>query len=191
VDSVILVVGPEEVDYARQEIVDRYGFSKVKMIVVGGRERYESVYLALKEGKTLGEGSYVLVHDGARAFITPELISKCIENVKKDKAVVLGMPVKDTIKVVSEDGWAAATPDRKTLWQVQTPQVFRYSLVKEAYRRLLEKQIGSVTDDAMVVEKMTDSRVRLVEGSYRNLKVTTPEDLECAEIFLKKNQISG
>ena len=100
------------------------------------------------------------------------------------------MPVKDTIKVVDGEGYAKTTPDRRTLWQVQTPQVFRYSLVREAYGRLMEKKISSVTDDAMVVETMTDTRVRLVEGSYRNLKITTPEDLEAAEIFLKKNQIS-
>ncbi len=190
VRNIVLVTAPEEIDYCREEIVRKYGISKVSRIVAGGAERYLSVERGLKALEGSGT-DYVFIHDGARPLIDQELLSRALACVRECGACVVGMPVKDTIKVVSEDGWAAATPDRKTLWQVQTPQVFRYSLVKEAYRRLLEKQIGSVTDDAMVVEKMTDSRVRLVEGSYRNLKVTTPEDLECAEIFLKKNQISG
>ena len=188
VDSVILVVGPEEVDYAREEIVDRYGFSKVKMIVVGGRERYESVYLALKEGKTLGEGSYVLVHDGARAFITPELISKCIENVKKDKAVVLGMPVKDTIKIVDEDHFTCKTPPRRLIWQEQTPQCFLYDEILEAYQKMMDAGDETTTSEALVMEAYGHRRVRLIEGSYENMKITTREDIPLGETILKNRK---
>ena len=103
--------------------------------------------------------------------------------VKEYQACVVGMPVKDTIKIADEEGFAAQTPDRRKVWQVQTPQTFEYHLIKEAYEKLLAEEPEGITDDAMVVETMTNHKVKLVEGSYRNIKITTPEDLDIATIF--------
>ena len=111
------------------------------------------------------------------------MIERAYEAVKEHKACVIGMPVKDTIKIADKNGFASQTPDRKKVWQVQTPQTFEFQLIKDAYSRLLEEEPEGITDDAMVVETMTDCKVKLVEGSYRNIKITTPEDLEIAAIF--------
>lgn len=187
VDNVILVTGTGEEEYCQREIVEAYGFSKVTQIVTGGKERYHSVFEGLKAAK---ESDYVLIHDGARPCVTFEIIRKAIDEVKKSKACVIGMPVKDTIKVSDEAEYATATPDRSKLWLIQTPQAFSYSLVLDAYERLFEREENQkgITDDAMVVEHMTARKVKLVYGSYENIKVTTPEDIAIAEVFLTKMQ---
>lgn len=184
-DEIILVTGAGEEDYCREAIVNAYDFSKVSRIVTGGRERYHSVYEGLKAAKG---SDYVLIHDGARPCVTADIIRTSVDQARKTGACVVGMPVKDTIKVSDALGFAAATPDRSSLWMVQTPQTFSYSLVMEAYTRLFEKEENQkeITDDAMVVERMTAQRVKLVYGSYENIKVTTPEDMAVAEIFLSK-----
>ncbi len=189
VEVIILVTGADEIEYCRKEIVEKYGFSKVAHIVAGGKERYHSVYEGLRAlSGLLEEEGIVLIHDGARPLVTQEIISRTIEAAKEHGACVAAMPVKDTIKVVDAEGFAAMTPDRNTLWQMQTPQTFSYGLVYGAYEKLLSDvtyQRG-ITDDAMVVESMCGGRVKLVEGSYENIKVTTPEDMIVAESFLKK-----
>lgn len=135
---------------------------------------------------------YVLIHDGARPFVTPEMIGRGMEAVKKYDACVLGMPVKDTIKIIDEDGFAVDTPKRETVWQVQTPQIFAFPLIKSAYEKLIAEEQNlleqgiTVTDDAMVMELFSGKRVKLIEGSYENIKITTPEDLKIAESFLRK-----
>ena len=96
------------------------------------------------------------------------------------------MPVKDTIKIVDKEKFISKTPDRRFVWQVQTPQVFRTDMVKEAYEKMIQSGYTQVTDDAMVVEKMLGKKVKLVEGSYENIKITTPEDLDIAKVFLKR-----
>ena len=183
VDQIVLVVGAGEIEYCKKEIVEQYSISKVCAIVEGGKERYNSVYEGLK---VTGECDFVLIHDGARPFLTQEIIERTLLNVEQYHACVVGMPVKDTIKIVDEDGFAKATPDRSAVWQVQTPQAFSYELVFDAYTRMLEANEVGITDDAMVVERMTDYKVKLIEGSYRNIKITTPEDLLVAEAYLKK-----
>lgn len=184
-DDLVLVTGVGEESYVRQEILPPLHLTKLRAIVAGGKERYHSVYEGLK---ALEHCDYVLIHDGARPLVTEEII-RCAASAAVDHAAcVVGMPVKDTIKVSDPDGFAKATPDRSTLWQVQTPQAFSYSLVREAYDLLMQNpsfQQG-ITDDAMVVERFGGVRVRLVEGSYENLKVTTPEDLILAEALLQK-----
>ena len=130
--------------------------------------------------------SIVFIHDGARPVIDAALLDRALACAKENKACVAGMPVKDTIKIADEDGFAQQTPDRRLVWQVQTPQVFSFSLVYGAYQRLIADGITNVTDDAMVVELESSTKVKLVEGSYRNLKITTPEDLLTAEQFLQK-----
>lgn len=177
VDEVILVTGEDEIDYCQKYIVDRYHFHKVTKIVAGGWERYASVYNGLQ---ALEDTDYVLIHDGARPMVNDQLIRKCIRSVIKYKACVVGMPCKDTIKVVDEDNYAIHTPDRKTLWQVQTPQCFEYKLVKDAYEALMESKNDKATDDAMVVETYANVPVKLIEGGYDNIKMTTPEDVRIA-----------
>lgn len=182
IDEVVLVVGQGQEAYCREEFVDKYQFKKVVAIVEGGKERYHSVW----NGLQAIEKGYVFIHDGARPFVTEEILSRAYEEVKKWKACVVGMPVKDTIKVADDDACVKETPDRRFLWMIQTPQVFSCELVKAAYGMLMQKEEIQVTDDAMVVESMLGIKVKLVLGSYENIKITTPEDLKIAEIFCKK-----
>ena len=183
IDEVVLVVGEGEVEYCRREIIEKYNFKKVTAITEGGKERYHSVYEGLKRiGKE--EQTYVFIHDGARPFVTPELIGKLLKEVKEHKACVAGMPVKDTIKLVDEKQFVTATPDRRNVWLVQTPQVFDYKLVYEAYKKIMDGDQTGITDDAMVVEQMTGHPVKLIEADYRNIKITTPEDIMIGESFL-------
>lgn len=188
IDEIVLVVGQGEIGYCRKEIVEKYHFSKVRQIVEGGRERYHSVANGLNAVE--GEG-YVFIHDGARPFLTEEILRRSYEAVKVYHACVAGMPVKDTIKIVDENCFAKMTPNREVVWQVQTPQVFTIALAKEAYERLMIKEEEllrqgiRITDDAMVVETLLDHPVKLVEGSYENIKITTPEDLNIARSFLR------
>lgn len=183
VDDIILVVGAGEVDYCKKDIVEKYGIRKVCAIVEGGKERYHSVYEGLK---AVSDAEYVLIHDGARPFVSQPIIERAIEGVCEHKACVVGMPVKDTIKIVDDETFANETPDRSRVWMVQTPQAFEYSLIYDAYTKMLTGESAGITDDAMVVERMTDCKVKLIEGSYQNIKITTPEDLDIAEIYLAK-----
>ncbi len=181
VNEILLVTGRGEEEYCKKQIVERYGITKVKAIVSGGKERYDSVYQGLKE--CIG-ADYVLIHDGARPLITPEVINRTIESVTQYQACIVAMPVKDTIKKIDVNGVVDETLDRNTLWMVQTPQAFSYSLVRKAYEDIMQQEHSHITDDAMVVEAMTDVPIHVVEGSYTNIKVTTPEDLCVAERFL-------
>lgn len=182
IDDIILVVGAGQEEYCRQHIIEKYGITKVRSIVVGGAERYESVWNGLQASTPDG---YVFIHDGARPFVTEEIIARAYEDVKKYKACVVGMPVKDTIKIVDEEGMSISTPDRKTLWMIQTPQVFETKLIYDAYSELMRLQLKDVTDDAMVVERIFGNAIKMTQGSYRNIKITTPEDLQIAEAFAR------
>lgn len=190
VDAMILVTGEDEITYCENEIVKKYGFSKVFAVTAGGKERYHSVYEGLKRlQKFFGtEDGIVLIHDGARPLVTGEIIERTIEDVRDTGACVAAVPVKDTIKIIDPEGFAVTTPDRSTLWQVQTPQTFWYQLVLSAYEKLLsdEKYQKGITDDAMVVENMCGKKVKITMGSYENIKVTTPEDMAVAECLLRR-----
>lgn len=182
VSQIVLVTGAGEEEYCRTKIIEQYGITKVKAIVAGGKERYHSVY----QGLIAAEGAeYVLIHDGARPMLDVAMIEQSIDMVIKYKACVMGMPVKDTIKVSDEHGFAESTLKRARLWQIQTPQSFSYPLIYSAYEKMLQTEDASITDDAMVVERMTNQPVKLIEGSYRNIKITTPEDLLIAQAYLK------
>ena len=192
VDEIILVSGANDIEYCRKEIVERYGLSKVTRIVAGGKERYDSVY----EGLCATDAEYVLIHDGARPVLTSDLIDRMIQGVENTGACIAAMPVKDTIKLSDEHKQVASTPDRKHLWMVQTPQCFARTLLEESYEILKQKQkagenVPDITDDAMIVEYATGKKITLVEGAYTNLKITTPEDLAVAEIFLKSLQLES
>ncbi|MCI5596887.1 MAG: 2-C-methyl-D-erythritol 4-phosphate cytidylyltransferase [Lachnospiraceae bacterium] len=185
VDEIILVTGRESIDYCRKQIVEKYGFTKVKEIVAGGKERYESVYEALK----VASMDYVLIHDGARAFLDEEIISRSMKGVAEYKACVIGMPVKDTIKIVDKDQYAIETPKRSLIWQIQTPQCFITDEIRQAYEKMMAEEAKNITDDAMVMEQFGDRRVKLIEGSYENIKITTPEDIVIGKALLKMRRV--
>ena len=180
-DEIIVVTSRDDIDFVREDIVKKYEFFKVKDIVSGGNERYDSVYSGLKAVS----GDICLIHDCARAMINVELINRCIDETVKYRAVVPVVAPKDTIRI--RDGeFGGETIDRNTLCIIQTPQCFDISLIKSAFEKLYKtdyKNLG-ITDDAMVVEKFTDIKVRLIEGDYKNIKVTTPEDIVIAKAFL-------
>lgn len=186
VDEIILVTGKEDIDYCKKEIVEKYNLKKIKNVVAGGSERYESVYNGLKEVT----GNIVLIHDVARPLINNEIIERSIEGTIKSDACVVGVPVKDTIKRANKEGYIIDTPNRSELWITQTPQSFKTDLVKMAYKKMKEElEKGNttlnITDDAMVVEEFTTNQVRFVQGDYKNIKVTTPEDIDIAELFIE------
>lgn len=186
VDEIILVTAESEIEYCREDIVKKYHIDKVGKIVAGGKERYHSVYNGLKACE---DADIVLIHDGARPFVDDEIICRNINMVKENGACVTGMPVKDTIKIADDAGFVKETPKRDLIWTIQTPQTFRYDLIKGAYDTFLEREEEhckqyQVTDDSMVAEIFGGLNVKLVEGSYNNVKITTPEDMALAETIL-------
>lgn len=186
VDDIILVTGEGQVGYCRENIVDHYHIKKVSHIIEGGKERYDSVYRALNCVEDTG---YVLIHDGARPFISTDQINTVIEQVMEYKACIIGTPVKETIKIVNTQGFITDTPDRNTLWAAQTPQAFEYSSIKKAYDMFQadsKKDSLGITDDAMVYETFLKSRVKMLYGDYNNLKITTPEDMAMADKVLEQ-----
>lgn len=191
IDEIVLVTGPGEEEYCRTEIVDRYGFTKVTQIVSGGKERYHSVHNGLC---ALENVDYVFIHDGARPFLTNEILQRALNTVKAESACVAAVPVTDTIKIVDDNGYVVDTPDRAHLWSMQTPQTFKYSLIKEAYDLLIANEASyiekgiRITDDAMVAETVLKVPVKIIEGSYNNMKITTPDDLAKAEILCRQRQ---
>lgn len=182
VDEIILVVGKGEVEYCQKKIVEKYSFSKVTKIVEGGKERYHSVFEGLKQIK---DADYVLIHDGARPFVDGKIIRRTMDAVEEYQACVVGMPVKDTIKIADEREYVKETPERKNVWMVQTPQAFSYPLIYSAYEEMLKKEDSAITDDTMVLERIKGIKAKLIEGSYRNIKITTPEDLIIADAYMK------
>ena len=190
IDDVIMVAGAGQEDYVTEEIVNKYHFGKVRAVIPGGKERYDSVWNGLKAirdgmvGEEAKEG-YVYIHDGARPFVDEQIIKRGYACVKANRACVAGVPSKDTVKIVDENQFAVNTPVRKYVWIVQTPQVFETELITQAYKNLMEHDRENVTDDAMVVEQEMQIPVKLYEGSYCNIKITTPEDLDTAKGFIE------
>lgn len=179
VSSIVLVTAPGEEARARAVAFEASAL-KVSAIVPGGAERQDSVYAGLEALGTEG----VLVHDAARPLITPAQIEACCREAERHGSAALAVPVKDTIKIEGEKGFMTETPDRSTLWSVQTPQAFVREELMRAHR--LAKEAGAfATDDTMLLERL-GRKVAIVQGDYRNLKITTPEDLPVAELFLAR-----
>ncbi|MBW7477454.1 2-C-methyl-D-erythritol 4-phosphate cytidylyltransferase [Paenibacillus oenotherae] len=175
--EMVLVVGAQDVTRC-EELLLQYNLHKVKAVAAGGSERQHSVRIGL----SLLHGDWVMVHDGVRPLVTPAAVRACMAAAERSEAAVLAVPVKDTIKQVNESGIIVATPDRRSLWAIQTPQAFRRSLLQEGHERAAaEGFVG--TDDASVVERLGVS-VTVAEGDYTNIKITTPEDLPWAEFLL-------
>ncbi len=186
IDEVVLVVGKDEIEYVQKEYVEKYQCKKIKCVVAGGKERYHSVYNGLQ---AVTDGDYYFIHDAARPFMTQDILKRVFEEVKIQKACVVGMPVKDTIKISNEADFIEYTPNRSSVWMIQTPQVFEGKLIRQAYQELIlneERMLNDhiqITDDAMVVETLMKQKVKLVKGSYMNIKITTPEDIAIGEVL--------
>ena len=183
VNEIILVTGKDEIEYVKTEIIDRYGFTKVKSIVEGGSERQYSVENGLNN--VSDDCDIVMIHDGVRPFIEGNSIATLVEDTAKFGACVMGVFVKDTIKLCDENGFVVDTPDRNLLWHAQTPQCFKYDIIKKAYQKAKEDNYLG-TDDSMLVER-TGQKIKMIEGSYDNIKITTPEDLYVGERVLERN----
>ncbi|WP_296645814.1 2-C-methyl-D-erythritol 4-phosphate cytidylyltransferase [Romboutsia sp. 13368] len=180
IDDIVVVVKEDEAEFFRKEILDKYNFKNIKL-AYGGKERQDSVYNGLK---SLDKNcNIVLIHDGARPFVSNKIINKSIEEAKENKAIVVGVPVKDTIKVIDNDKNIVDTPNRNILWAVQTPQTFDYNLLIKSYEDAFKDGFYG-TDDAMLVERI-GYKVKMVEGSYNNIKITTQEDLGIGSQILK------
>lgn len=195
IDDCILVTGAGDLVFVTEEIVKKYGYHKVDTVIAGGSERYLSVAGAMRlivsgDMAVPNKDGYVFVHDGARPFLTEKILRDTYEAVQKYGACVSAVRSKDTVKIADEEGFVKETPDRNYIWNMHTPQVFETKLIVDSYAALeknlktLQEKGVHITDDAMVVEYFTDTRVKLVEGSYENIKLTTPEDLEVAERIL-------
>lgn len=190
IDEIVLVCGENEIDRCRHEIVERFGFTKVTRIVPGGKERHDSVYAGLQ---ALAPCNFVLIHDGARPFIDRPILERVWLGLQDARACTVGMPVKDTIKLSNDDGCVEKTLPRERLWMIQTPQAFDYEIICRAHEQRRNGELGGakITDDAMLVEYTQKTPVKLIEGSYANIKITTPDDLLLAEVLLaQKNKKS-
>ncbi len=183
VDEIILVAAAGEEEFCRREIVEKYHIEKVSAVVTGGAERYLSVYEGLKA--VSGEGKYVLIHDGARPFISQETIKNVISTVKKTNACITAVPSKDTIKIGNQEGIVTDTPNRNNVWVVQTPQAFEFNSILEAYNKAIASGRTDITDDSMVMESFGAYPVHFVMGQYDNIKLTTPEDMVAGMAILQ------
>ena len=181
IDEIFLVVPPDKVDYCREEIVKKYALAKVKKVVAGGERRQDSVRLGLEA--TEGHYPLVLIHDGVRPLVSPDLISRIVRAAKQYRAVIPALAARETIKEADRAGLVVRTHDRRALWLVQTPQAFRYEDIFEAHRRALHENWEEITDDALLMER-TGVPVKIVEGSEENIKITTPQDLKLARFLL-------
>lgn len=179
----IYLVSPEqEIPFCQSEVVRRYGFSKVRAVVPGGAERQHSVQNGLQAMEGIKQDDLVLIHDGVRPFVTAQTLEQAAASADEFGGAVVAVPVKDTVKV-ARDGIITGTPPREQLWLAQTPQAFRYGLITSAHAlAAAEGFLG--TDDASLMERQ-GFELRIVPGDYRNIKITTPEDLVLAEAFLK------
>jgi 2-C-methyl-D-erythritol 4-phosphate cytidylyltransferase len=185
IDAIYLVIPVDEIPYCREQIVEAGGFKKIAAIVPGGKERQNSVMNGLNAMRNdVVDDDVVLIHDGARPLVTENMLCESIAVARISDGVLVAVPTKDTIKIVS-DGIVVDTPPRETLWQAQTPQVFRFGIIHAAY--LSAERDGFIgTDDASLIER-NGGKIRIVPGDYRNIKITTPEDLVLAEAFLAGN----
>jgi 2-C-methyl-D-erythritol 4-phosphate cytidylyltransferase len=182
IEAIYLVIPADEIPYCREHVVEACGFRKVRQIVPGGRERQNSVMNGLNAMRPdVADSDIVLIHDGVRPMITPELLQRSIETALANDGALVAVQAKDTIKTVRDD-IVIDTPPRETLWQAQTPQTFRFGIIFDAHHSA-EKDSYTGTDDASLVERR-GGKIRVVNGDYCNIKITTPEDLILAEAFL-------
>lgn len=183
IDDVILVIGRDD----REEIkgiLGEYHFGKLRAVVDGGTQRYLSVYEALKVSDAY---AHVLIHDSARPLLDLPLISRILHALEEEEAVVPVVAVKDTVRIASDNMYSKKTPDRSTLFAIQTPQGFHYHKLRSAYDELMKDESlqEGITDDAMVLERIYDIKAKFVDGDYKNIKITTIEDLAIAQALVQ------
>lgn len=180
INSIIILTAKGDEDFCLKKIVKRFGFKKVIKVINGGKERQDSVMAGIMAA---GNGwDMVVVHDAVRPFVTKEAIEKIVKSADRHGAAILAAPVKDTIKQVSS-GFVKKTIKRDELWAVQTPQAFKFDMLKRAHE--FAKRRGFIgTDDSILVERL-GYKVAITNGSYDNIKITTPEDLVLGEAILK------
>lgn len=183
VDRICLVVPGEDISYCQKIIFDDVAFSKEIHITAGGRERQESSYNGLRFFNDHNEDDIIIIHDGVRPLVSHDEIESSIAGAEKYGAAIIAVPAYDTIKKVNRDKMIESTPDRETIWHALTPQAFKYRLLNDAYRYARENKITG-TDDASLVE-MAGRKVRVIEGQRSNIKITTREDIDIAEVFLR------
>lgn len=183
IDEMVITVPADEIERTKA-LIEKHAAGKVARVIAGGPTRQSSVSNGIQA--LAPDTDIVVIHDGARPFITKEIIMRAVGSLEGCKAVVVGMPVKDTIKTVDSSEVVVNTIDRNLLWQAQTPQVFDAELIKNAYV-LAQKSGFEATDDASLVER-TGERVKMIRGSYENIKVTTPEDIIIAEAILRSKR---
>jgi 2-C-methyl-D-erythritol 4-phosphate cytidylyltransferase len=182
IGEILVTVRATEKDRCQHDVIELYGFTKVSRLVEGGPRRQDSVYEALQYVPE--ETDLVAIHDGVRPFVTIGLLTRSLQAAEKDGAVVVGIPVTDTVKQLKARGMINRTLERQHLWASQTPQAFRFDLIKRAYEEAKRTNFEA-TDDASLLEQM-GVPVRMIEGSTDNIKVTTPEDLILAEALLRE-----
>jgi 2-C-methyl-D-erythritol 4-phosphate cytidylyltransferase len=183
VDDIYLIIPEEEILYCREHVVERYGFAKVRSIVPGGAERQHSVLNGLRAVENALDDDLVLIHDGVRPFVPVHVLERALEVAGAHDGALVAVPAKDTVKIVTE-GIIRETPPRESLWLAQTPQAFRYGVIRAAHE-IADAEGFLGTDDAMLVERLGKD-IHVVLGDYRNIKITTPEDLILAEAFLRQ-----
>jgi 2-C-methyl-D-erythritol 4-phosphate cytidylyltransferase len=183
IDRIVLVVSQDDVDYCKREIVDRYKLSKVFKVIVGGKRRQDSVRNGVEA--VADSCRWVLIHDGVRPLVTNGLIERVIKAAKDFRAVITGLPVKETVKEIDGRGRVLRSVDRSRLWLIQTPQIFRWEDINLAHQEAVKHGWEEATDDAFLIEKM-GIPVKIIEGEGNNIKVTTPQDLDIARFLISK-----
>ncbi|MBI5184016.1 MAG: 2-C-methyl-D-erythritol 4-phosphate cytidylyltransferase [Nitrospinae bacterium] len=185
IEKIYLIVPEGRVEYCREEVVIKYGLSKVTDIVIGGKERQDSVYYGLKRVNADGDNTdLIMIHDSVRPFFSERMICESIESAQRYGSVVVAVPEKDTIKEISDDMLVCKTISRESLWRIQTPQTFCQGIITSAFQRAVEEGYYG-TDESSLVER-AGWQVRVILGSYLNIKITDPEDLLLGEMILKR-----
>lgn len=181
VSEIIIVANPKETEYCKEEIVEGFGYKKVSQVIAGGKERQDSVWAGLQQLNA--NTAYVAIHDGARPLLSPELLANILRGAREWGAAVPGILARDTLKTVDNSSFVGETLDRAKIVSIQTPQIFKYCKLCEAYEKAYAEGFWG-TDDASLFEKYV-GKVKVIPGDHRNIKITTPDDLIIANGFLK------
>ena len=191
IDEIILVLPAEDIQHIKENIIEPAGFSKIKAVVSGGSTRYHSVRFGLEAASEDTEA--VFIHAGARPFVSGDILDRALNAVKEFGACVVGMPVKDTIKLSDENGFAETTVDRARNWMIQTPQTFLYPEILDLYEELARRESElldrgiNITDDAMLVEKMGHVVV-MFKGAKENIKITDQSDIMLCKAIIESRK---
>ncbi len=186
IDYIVIVVPGHEINFCKKNIVDKYGFNKVYKVVAGGKRRQDSVRMGLYAAKEIIDNNdIVVIHDGVRPLVETSLIERAIKEAEMHPAIIVGVPAKDTVKEVDKNGYVNKTHNREQIWIIQTPQIFKFELIFMAHEQAYSKNWQGITDDSMLLENL-GIPVKVIKGSERNIKITTPTDLELAKFLYSK-----